>query len=47
MEFMEKEIVQYIQQEEELINRIMEIEKYEDEVMEKVNKYEEDIKFLE
>lgn len=47
MEFMEKEIVQYIQQEEELINRIMEIEKYEDEVMEKVNKYEEEIKFLE
>lgn len=47
MEFMEKEIVQYIQQEEELINRIMEIEKYEDEVMEKVNKYEEEIRFLE
>lgn len=47
MELMEKEIVQYIQQEEELINRIMEIEKYEDEVMEKVNKYEEEIKFLE
>ncbi|XP_078310552.1 uncharacterized protein LOC111136261 isoform X11 [Crassostrea virginica] len=47
MELMEKEIAQYIQQEEDLTSRIMEIEKHEDEVMEKMNKYEEDVKVLE
>ncbi|XP_062615077.1 golgin subfamily A member 4-like isoform X3 [Saccostrea cucullata] len=47
VELMEREIAQYIQQEEDLTSRIMEIEKHEDELMEKVNKYEGDVKSLE
>ncbi|XP_061184260.1 golgin subfamily B member 1-like isoform X3 [Saccostrea echinata] len=47
VELMEREIAQYIQQEEDLTSRIMEIEKHEDELMEKVNKYEGEVKLLE